>query len=185
MDLLLYTYLLGYLKPCPDQKKLPSIHHFLATLFSKIILTNHRSPTIWCKCILSLIHKGGDTESPKNFRPIALTSRVGKLLHRILASRLEEFMMANNIINPELQKGFLSGIPGVFEHVLSLNAIIDNAKQHSLPLSMTFIDLRNEFGSVPHKLISDMLHHIHVLAQIQEYVSHTYSELTVKIHTDN
>ena len=67
-------------------KKLPSTHHFLATLFSKIIFTNHRSPTIWCKGILRLIHKGGDTESPENFRPIALTSCVGKLLHRILAS---------------------------------------------------------------------------------------------------
>ena len=162
--------------PGPDRisylhlKKLPSTHHFLATLFSNIILTNHRSPTIWCKGILHLIHKGGDTESLENFCPISLTSCVGKLLHRILASRLVEFMMANNIINPELQKGFLSGNPKVFEHVLSLNAIIDNAKQHSLPLSMTFIDLRNAFGSAPHKLISDMLHHIHVPAQIQEYM---------------
>ena len=110
---------------------------------------------------------------------------VGKLLHRILASRLEKFMIANNIINPELQKGFLSGIPGVLERVLSLNAIIDNAKQRNLPLLTTFIDLRNVFGSVPQKLISDMLHHIHVLAQIQEYVSHTYSKLTAEIHTDN
>ena len=50
---------------------------------------------------------------------------------------------------------------------------------------MTFIDLRNAFRSVPHKLISDMLHHIHVPAQIQEYVSHTYSKLTAEIHTDN
>ncbi len=78
--------------PGPDRisylhlKKLPSTHHFLATLFSKIILTNHRSPSIWCKGILRLIHKGGDTESPENFRPIALTLCVGKLLHRILAS---------------------------------------------------------------------------------------------------
>ena len=85
-----------------DLKKLPSTHHFLTTLFSKIILTNHRSPYIWCKGIFCLIH----TESPENFHLIALTSCVGKLLHRILASRLEEFMMANNIINPELQKGF-------------------------------------------------------------------------------
>ena len=78
--------------PGPDRisylhlKKLPSTHHFLATLFSKIILTNHRSPSNWCKGILRLIHKGGDTESPENFRPIALTLCVGKLLHRILAS---------------------------------------------------------------------------------------------------
>ena len=49
--------------PGPDRisylhlKKLPSTHHLLATLFSKIILTNHCPPTIWCKGILRLIHK--------------------------------------------------------------------------------------------------------------------------------
>ncbi len=84
--------------------------------------------------------------------------------------------MANNIANQtELQKKFLSGILGVLEHVLSLNAIIDNSKQQSLPLSMIFIDFWNAFGSVPHKLISDMLHHIQVSGQIQAYVSDMYS----------
>ncbi len=85
-------------------------------------------------------------------------------------------MLANNIANQtKLEKEFLSGILGVLEHVQSLNAIIDNAKQQSLPLSMIFIDFQDAFGSVPHKLISDMLHHIQVSDQIQAYVSDMYS----------
>jgi hypothetical protein len=43
------------------------------------------------------------------------------------------------------------------EHILSLNSILDNAKQNKLPLYMTFIDLKNAFGSIHHQLISDML----------------------------
>ncbi len=50
-------------------------------------------------------------------------------------------MLDNAIIDPELQKGFLSGIAGVFKHILSLNAIIDNSTTNGLPLSIAFIDL--------------------------------------------
>ena len=41
--------------PGPDKiryshlKRLPSCHHFLATLFSKIILEDYHAPLIWCK----------------------------------------------------------------------------------------------------------------------------------------
>ena len=60
-----------------------------------------------------------------------------------------------------------------FEHILSLNAILDNAKANGLLLSLTFIDLKNAFGSVPHKFLSNMLHHVSVPMQIQEYVADT------------
>ena len=175
--------------PGPDKisyfhlKSLPSTHHYLATLFSKILLKSPCAPASWCKGNLRLIHKSGDPTNPANFRPIALTSTIGKLFNRILASRLERYMMDNAIINSEVQKGFLSGVAGVFEHILSLNAIIDNARMHGLPLSMTFIDLRNAFGSIPHQLILDMLHHILVPSQVTTYVADMYSKLTASIST--
>ena len=39
-------------------------------------------------------------------------------------------------------------------NVLSLNAIVNSAKVNGCPLSMTFIDLCNVFGSVPHRMIA-------------------------------
>ncbi len=134
-----------------------------------------------CKGITYLIHKGGDIQFPENFCPIALTSCVGKLFHRILASRLEEFMLTNNITNPELQKQ----APRLPLNMCSLlNGIIDNARQQNYSLSTTFIDFRNAFESAPHKLISDMLHHVQVSVQIQVYMSGMCFKLTAGIHTD-
>ena len=45
-----------------------------------------------------------------------MTSVVGKLFHRILAERLEAFLLQNGLVNPEVQKGFISGISGSIDH---------------------------------------------------------------------
>ena len=84
----------------------------------------------------------GDPEIPSNFHPIALILTFGKLFHRILASHLACCLLKNGIIDSKLLKGFLLGVVGVYEHILSLNTILDNAKMNGLPLSLTFIDLK-------------------------------------------
>ena len=62
--------------PGPDKisyfhlKMLPCTHHFLATLFSKIISVTHNTPSSWCTANIILIHKKDDTGCPSNFRPI-------------------------------------------------------------------------------------------------------------------
>ena len=175
--------------PGPDNisythlKRLPSTHHFLATLFSMILLKSHQAPKIWCTGDIRLIYKKGNPKEPENFRPIALTSAVGKLFHRIIASRLEKYALQNKVIDTRLQKGFLSGISGVQEHILTVNAIIDNAKEKGLPLCATFIDLRNAFGSIPHKLIHDILVYIDVPSQLVTYIDNAYLKLTASIST--
>ena len=76
-------------------KRLPSCHHFLATLYSKILLESQESPLHWCSGKIILIHKKSDTAQPGNYRPIALTSSISKLFHKNLARRLEHFCIAN------------------------------------------------------------------------------------------
>ena len=89
-------------------RNLPCTHSFLATLFSKILLS------LWFQAEIIKIPKSGDPSQPSNYRPIALIS---KLFHKILAKKLEHFILDNNIINPSIQKGFLSGINGCVEHI--------------------------------------------------------------------
>ena len=138
-------------------KKLPSTHHFLATLFTKIMLHSHVPPSSWCTAKFITIHKNGDTSDPGNFRPIVLTSAVSKLFHKVIASRLEQYIISNDILDTSLQKGFLRGVNGCMEHIFAIQSILTNAKDHSLPLSMSFIDLKMP---VSHPYITDMLHYI-------------------------
>lgn len=164
-------------------KNLSCTHLFLATLFSKIITSSPLAPRSWCNGRILLFHKKNSNDTPENFRPIALTSTIGKLLHRILAKRLENYLLDIGYLDPTLQKGFLSDINGVMEHILSLNSILYNAKEHNLPLFMTFVDLRNAFGSIHHQLITDMLSLVGVPNIIISYVSDLYSKLSGSVST--
>ena len=119
---------------------------FLATLFSKVLQSSHLPPRTWCTPRLLPIHKNGDLSKPENFRPIALTSAVGKLFHSILSERLEQYILDNGVVDPSLQKSSLRGINGCVEHIFALQQIFSNVKEHSLPFSLSFIDLKNAFG---------------------------------------
>ena len=67
--------------------RLPSVHHFLATLYTK----THESgiaPASWASSTVILLHKA----VPSNFHLIALTSCIGKPYHQIKADMMASFM---------------------------------------------------------------------------------------------
>ena len=131
-----------------------------------------------------MIHKDGSPENPKKFRPIALTSCVGKTFHKVLAIRLENFLLGNHLIDLSTQKRFLRNCPGTYEHIFALNSILDQVRQLDFPTIISFLDLKNAFGSVPHKLVFDILKHIQIPPGIINYIRDCYGQLTAYIHTD-
>ena len=78
---------------------------------------------------------------------------IGKLYHLILAERLTTFLTANKLIDPQLQKAFLPGINGCIEHNIVMDEVIKDAKHKNRTCHITFFDLEDAFGSVPHSLI--------------------------------
>ena len=132
-------------------KKLPCTHHFLATLYSKL-LSNPVPPQSWSRSKVSLIHKKGDTSQPENFRMIALSSTTGKIFHQILADRIETFVTDNDFVDRTVQKGFLHGISGCLDHNTLVHEIIKHTKKSRRTVHITWFDLEDAFGSVPHDL---------------------------------
>ena len=59
----------------------------------------------------------------------------------------------------------------------AIQSIIGNVKDKALPFCMSFIDLRNAFGSVFHCYILDMLRYIRVPSEVQVYMRNLYSTL--------
>ena len=54
----------------------------------------------------------------------------------------------NDISDPSVQKQFVTGLPGAFDHIYAISAILQDALSNKRPLMMTFLDLKNAFGSV-------------------------------------
>ena len=75
-------------------------------------------PHAWKQGVIRLIPKAsakGNPREPSNFRPIALTSCVGKVFTTILKNRWLRFMTSNGYLDTTVQKAFLPGIPAVRE----------------------------------------------------------------------
>ena len=71
-----------------------------------IIYTKKLFPDIWRKAIVIPIPKPGKNKSDKNnYRPIALTCNMCKILEKMINNRLRQFLDKNNILN-NCQSGF-------------------------------------------------------------------------------
>lgn len=85
------------------------------------------------------------------------------------------------MIDKSLQKGFLRGVNGCIEHVFGIQSMIINAMEHPIPHTLSFIDLRNAFGSILHAYINDILKFIMLPQEFTAYVSNLYSSISAYI----
>ncbi|GFX46003.1 probable RNA-directed DNA polymerase from transposon X-element [Trichonephila clavipes] len=77
----------------------------LLSLFNRIWET-HVFPTQWCHAhVLPFPKPGKDPTSAINYRPIALTSCLSKLMERMVSARLMFHLESHNLLSP-LQSGF-------------------------------------------------------------------------------
>jgi len=70
----------------------------LAELFTKSFKTGY-IPERWKLAYITPIFKKGNSSDPANYRPISLTSIVGKLMEQIIKSSMMSYLLANNIIS--------------------------------------------------------------------------------------
>ena len=158
------------------------LHHVLATFFNKVLESGAHPPS-WGESVVKLLNKKGDLKNPSNFRMIALTGCIGKTYHLILAERLTTFLTSNKFIDPTLQKAFLPGINGCIEHNLVMEEIIKDAKYNKKTCHITFFDLEDAFGSVPHKLIDLTLERNFIPPKIREYFHKLFTHATAVVET--
>lgn len=125
---------------------------YLGLIFRKSLSTS-QLPQEWKIAKIKPIHKGGDADSPSNFRPISLTSTSCKLLEHIILKHMTVFLERINFFSPN-QHGFRSGLSTVTqltELVHNLAATINNRGQ----TDMILLDLSKAFDCVCHsKLIA-------------------------------
>ena len=96
------------------------------------------------------------------------------MYHLILSQRTTTYLVKNKLIDPEVQKAFLPGINGCIEHNIAMEELIKDARVKKRTLHITFFDLQDAFGSVPHQLIQHTLERNHFPQQIQDYMKRHY-----------
>ncbi|XP_027850614.2 uncharacterized protein LOC114129936 [Aphis gossypii] len=121
------------------------------TVLTEIVnacLRYKRVPLVWKRAVTVLIYKKGAREDLGNWRPISLSRTLYKLYVGCVANRLTEWLLTNKVLNP-CQKGFLPA-DGAFEHVHTLNRVLEKARTHAADKCVAWLDVSNAFGAIPH-----------------------------------
>lgn len=145
----------------------------LARLF-ELCRVRGRIFSSWRKSRVTLICKDpqGDLHSMRNWRPIAVCHTVYRLYTTVMARRVTKWASEEKIISSE-QKGFMPA-EGVFEHIFMLDETVADAKMSKKSLWVTWLDIRNAFGSVRPDCILQVLEHFRAPAYMLEVVADLY-----------
>jgi Reverse transcriptase (RNA-dependent DNA polymerase) len=138
----------------------------------------------WATAVVKLIPKSTRLTEPGEFRPIALTNTVSKIFLSVVGKRLETFMNKNNYIS-QIQKGFKAETPGCLEHSFMMFESLLDAKMEQRQIVVTWLDLRNAYGSVRHNLLQFALNWFHVPAFVQRLIFDYYEKICAQIKTRN
>jgi len=112
------------------------------------IWTKGKVPEEWTKSLLVVISKKGDLADCSNYRTIALTSRMGKVLMLVLLNRLKAHV--EDYLADE-QAGFRKDRNTV-QQILMLRQIAENAKRKNKKIYNCFIDFQKAFDSIKQDL---------------------------------
>jgi len=126
----------------------------LALMFNKSLNTGE-IPEDWKKANITPILKKGNKNSVENYRPVSLTSIIGKILEKLIKAHVESHLLSKNIIKIS-QHGFMKSRSCLTNLLICQNAIVQKIDEGS-SVDVIYLDLQKAFDKVPHgKLISKM-----------------------------
>ena len=92
------------------------------------------------------VHKKGDKQILKNYRPISLLPIAGKIFERLLYHRMFEFFIANNLISKN-QSGFRPG-DSCINQLPSITHEVYQSFDDNLEVGDVFLDISKAFDEV-------------------------------------
>ncbi|PLS49478.1 hypothetical protein CYV29_15670, partial [Carnobacterium maltaromaticum] len=105
-------------------------------------------PEDWRIANVVPLFKKGSRDNPGNYRPVSLTSVVGKLLEKILRDRIYSHLEENGLIS-DRQHGFVQGrscLTNLIEFFEEVTKLIDEGRA----VDVIYMDFSKAFDKVPH-----------------------------------
>ena len=126
--------------------------HILKSIFNTCLL-NGKVPSSWKGALIHRIPKKVNVpEDPSTWRDISLLPSIYKVFMKCMLSRILPWLVDTGILsNKHID------CQGMNEHVFCLKTAIDDFKHESAKLFIVFLDFRDAFGTLPHRVMIDAL----------------------------
>ena len=154
------------LKACGDET-----YNVLTDLFTRC-LKQRNIPTSWKDAKVTILHKKGDQEDLKNYRPISLLSIIYKLLTKIITKRLETTL---DHAQPIKQAWFRKGYSTI-DNIQVVQQITERCGEYEIPLCLAFIGFEKAFDLIKLETIFEALR--------REGIEEPYINLLEEIYTN-
>ena len=165
-------------KRCPKVAKL--LWGYLKELWNKNVISD-----TWREAEGVFIPKEEGAKSVEKFRTISLLNVEGKIFFSLKSDRITNFVINNGYINTSIQKGGIQRVAGCIEHTAILSQLIKEAKKEKKNLVVTWLDIANAYGSIPHSVISAALEAAHIPERTLELISSYYNNVNIRFTTKN
>ncbi|XP_065645807.1 uncharacterized protein LOC136076261 [Hydra vulgaris] len=133
------------LKSCSKEISVP-----LSLLFIKSF-DSGQVPSGWKLANITPIFKKGQRTDPGNYRPISLTSAVGKLMEKIMRDVMTEHLVKHNLLSRH-QHGFVKS-KSCITNLLEVLGIITEALSDNCAALLILLDFTKAFDRVSHSLL--------------------------------
>ena len=131
--------------------------------------------------IISLYKKKGKRTLCDNYRGISLLSVAGKILARIIITRINQHI--TNSVYSESQCGFRKG-RGTVDMIFCLRQIQEKSREHHTPLYMAFIDLTKAFDTVSRPALWIVLEKLGIPCQMRKVIQSFHDGMLAQIVHD-
>ena len=165
-------------KRCQEVAKL--LWHYIKGIWRKNTVSDE-----WRKAEGIFIPKEEGAKTVDKFRTISLLNVEGKLYFALRADRLLSYAVKNGYIDTSIQKGGVPGVSGCLEHTAILSQMIREAKAEKKNLTVTWLDIANAYGSMPHSVIQVALQQAHVPEEVRNLIDSYYSDVKIRFSTNN
>ena len=117
--------------------------------YKKKSLASMTLPGDWKQAHVSALYKKGNRQDPGNYRPVSLTSVVGKVVEEFIRDWFVLHLRENNILSPQ-QFRFVSGRSTSLQllHLLNtLTKVFDKGGE----VDVVYMNFQKAFDSIPHE----------------------------------
>lgn len=165
-----------------------NLHESIQTIFLNILNLLWYQKTIpdsWkTQCVIPLLKPGKPPDLASSYRPISLSSCLGKIFENMLKYRLDWYAESNSII-PYFQYGFRRG-RSCADSFISLISDLKRARNAKLYTVCVFLDVQGAFDSVdPGVLVKILTNSYDIPGQVSNWIYKFLTDRTLYVKHNN
>lgn len=115
-------------------------------------------PNRWKQALVVPIPKGRNSKLVSNIRPISLLPVTGKILEKLMLSRMEAYLLGNDLICEE-QSGFRKNF-GTFDPISELFSFVNSSFNENKMTLCIYIDMAKAFNCLDCQVLAQKLYNL-------------------------